>query len=171
MSTRNPTAWNEYIEEEMLLAPSRVEEVTAAQLVDDQVFCLDTAQLLVSAAWYDRTITVVNGVYTEVFRFYVTAKDMCDVPAGAADPVVCSWVARAWSASANDFTIRLTNVTRAENNDLAVTAGETSAVFRGTGTINIDGNGDENELLLQITRDAGSGAMHMCGLMVWAPVT
>jgi hypothetical protein len=156
MSARNPTDFNAFVDMSQLRGGEKVTTTSPSSVVDDQMFILDKAEMVICAPglFYSETVT---GSWVQQTIFYVDCKDMCGVDGVTNNEIECSVFAQAW-CDGGDGKIRITSGAVA-NNDINITnvgsvVPSDYPLFESVGTLNLKTNGTENTITVYLQAGA-----------------
>lgn len=172
MSARNPTTYNQFVDESEIERGDQITTTTPSAVADDQVYILDQQELIVShcgpSAEYGATD---NG--RGVGEYKLDSKDMCDVAGVSNNEIAHSvQVYGRVSSGGTTGTVTVTSTLASGSASAVVTLSSTSAAWvKAAATMNIKSNANEDTITTAIARTAGTGFVCVYGIAIFADET
>ena len=170
MAARNPTDWNRFVDQRKFTSGKEILAAETSKVYDDQVYCLDAAQLGISDGWFP--FRTQEATFIPVAIYDLVLKDMCSVAGVTTDGIAATWAVLAYNTddAATAGEVKLTSTAAASNSTtIAIAIGRTSAASpwgAAYSAINIITNGTEEKLTLSVRRTAGTGWIYVAGLFL-----
>lgn len=175
MSRRNPTTFNAFIDEATILPGTDIVTTTPSAVVDDQTFVLDQGECVISDMWPG--FRSVAAAFEEVTTYAIVGTDICDVSESSTGTALtdefnyeCYYFA--WNSDGMTAgEIKLTSTAGSSNTSTkSITTAHTLAAvaWRAFATIHIRTNDDADELLLEVRRTSGAGAIFVAGFAAFS---
>ena|SRR3990167_794536 len=179
MAARNPTDFNRHLQERLFIGGKPILEAEIDKAYNDQVFILDSQNLVISDCWFRSGITsgaafgVAGATAAQLVGYwYVMSKDMCDVSGVvSADGIACAVYFYYWVTGGATAQIRGT--TGASANNTQSGSGLTSATpaWFQIDDINFRTNDTEENIIVEGRISAGAGTLYVAGLAVYGKET
>lgn len=161
MAVRAPTDFTRWLDQRALLPKSPVVTTVPSLVADDQSYIIDARELVILDLFPPRKVT---GGSTEIMRYYVDTKDECGTGTGAYTHEYAVLLGNDDGASTGAVTVK-TNAD-AGGTTLTVDAGDNPMVW-DYNSIDLNGNGNEECVIVELARTAGAGGVYVAGFALW----
>lgn len=160
MATRAPSSFTAYVDQSALVPRSQILFTGPDQIADDQQFCLDVENVIISTRFYAEATT--SGSYADLSVLKAKNRDLC----GVAATETVTWYCYCWrTVDDGDFSIRLGQ--GAATDAQTITTTRTTPAWRGPYTLgSTSSDGTIDTWTLSAKRDAGTGSVLVGGLFV-----
>lgn len=169
MATRSTTDFVIYPDERLLLPRKQVLATTINNIIDQQIEVLDCETMILSDCF--DTITVDSGTLQTVAEYFVRPKDMIGALSGT-----YNWkcATLCWAvAGVTELEVSIDNLTKGTNVTTTYSGAglSTSPEWRGFDNLSSNYADTKQEIRWQIRRKAGTGAVYIAGVALFAPST
>lgn len=172
MSVRNPTTYNQFVDEAEIERREQITTTVPSEVTDDQVYVLDQRELVVSHCGPSAEYGGTNNGFT-VGEFMLDSKDMCDVASVSNNEIPHSvQVYGRVSSGGTTGTVTVTSLLASGTATATVTLNSTTAAWvKAAATMNIKTNANEDTISTSIARTGGAGFVCVYGISIVADET
>lgn len=160
MAVRAPTGPTQYIDKSKVAPRAMIITTEVDYAVEDQHYALQRPQQLIGDQWHPSN--TYNSSFEEIARYYLV-HDLC----GWTSTRTAYWCAYGWASAANNFQYQVRETGGAVLGQVTVSANHTTPLWRGWGSITLQTDGTENEVILEAKWLAGNPNIYTCGFALF----
>ena len=166
MTARNPTSFTEWIQERNMLEGDKILQTDPNATFNDQVFCLDSEQQIVSDAFAPVRVTATS--YQEINRYHVRGKDGCS---SSSNDTAHRVIVRLFVDNGHTVTVRVDTAVGSDTTFAAFTNSTGAAIETDLNLGTVDIRDNTEETITVNMRTTSGGDPEIFGVLIYGVET